>query len=173
MSYKFRSQLFIHSSIRPSREKSFRQMDSMCINPAVRIMFYMGKMFHINESVSHSVVSDSLQPHVLQPTRLLCAWNSPGKNTRVGCHSLLQGILLTWGSNSGLLHWQADSLLMNHQGRPLQFTPQTFSDVLLHGKQMGKQWKQWLTLFFWAPKSLQMVIAAMKLKDTYSLEGKL
>ena len=35
---------------------------------------------------------------------------------------------------------------------------------------MGKQWKQWLTLFFWAPKSLQMVIIAMKLKDTYSLE---
>ena len=32
---------------------------------------------------------------------------------------------------------------------------------------------QWLTLFFWAPKSLQMVTAAMKLKDTYSLEGKL
>ena len=43
----------------------------------------------------------------------------------------------------------------------------------LHGKQMGKQWKQWQTLFFWAPKSLQMVIAAMKLKDAYSLEGKL
>ena len=37
----------------------------------------------------------------------------------------------------------------------------------------GKQWKQSQTLFFWAPKSLQMVIAAMKLKDTYSLEGKL
>ena len=37
----------------------------------------------------------------------------------------------------------------------------------------GEQGKQWLTLFFWAPKSLQMVIAAMKLKDTYSLEGKL
>ena len=35
---------------------------------------------------------------------------------------------------------------------------------------MGKQWKQCQTLFFWAPKSLQMVIAAMKLKDTYSLE---
>ena len=38
------------------------------------------------------------------------------------------------------------------------------------GKQMGKQW---LTLFLGAPKSLQVVIAAMKLKDTYSLEGKL
>ena len=37
----------------------------------------------------------------------------------------------------------------------------------------GKQWKQWLTLFFWAPKSLQMMTADMKLKDTYSLEGKL
>ena len=37
----------------------------------------------------------------------------------------------------------------------------------------GETVEQWLTLFFWAPKSLQMVIAAMKLKDTYSLEGKL
>ena len=37
----------------------------------------------------------------------------------------------------------------------------------------GERWKQWETLFFWAPKSLQMVIAAMKLKDAYSLEGKL
>ena len=37
----------------------------------------------------------------------------------------------------------------------------------------GKQWKQCQTLFFWAPKSLQMVTAAMKLKDAYSLEGKL
>ena len=37
----------------------------------------------------------------------------------------------------------------------------------------GKQWKQCQTLFFWAPKSLQMVTAATKLKDAYSLEGKL
>ena len=37
----------------------------------------------------------------------------------------------------------------------------------------GKQWKQCQTLFLWAPKSLQMVTAAMKLKDAYSLEGKL
>ena len=40
-------------------------------------------------------------------------------------------------------------------------------------KWMWKQWKQWQTLFFGASKSLQMVIAAMKLKDAYSLEGKL
>ena len=37
----------------------------------------------------------------------------------------------------------------------------------------GETWKQWLTLFWGGPKSLQMVIAAMKLKDAYSLEGKL
>ena len=37
----------------------------------------------------------------------------------------------------------------------------------------GKQWKQCQTLFFWAPTSQQMVIAAMKLKDAYSLEEKL
>ena len=35
----------------------------------------------------------------------------------------------------------------------------------LHGKQMGKQWKQCQTLFSWAPKLLQMVTTAMKLKD--------
>ena len=42
----------------------------------------------------------------------------------------------------------------------------------IDGKQW-KQWKQWMTLFWGAPKALQMVIAAMKLEDAYSLEGKL
>ena len=37
-----------------------------------------------------SIVSDSVQPHRRQPTRLLCPWDSPGKNTGVGCHFLLQ-----------------------------------------------------------------------------------
>ena len=40
-----------------------------------------------------SVMSDSLWPYGLQPTRLLCSWDSPGKNTGVGCHFLLQGDL--------------------------------------------------------------------------------
>ena len=54
--------------------------------------------------VIHSVMSYSLRPHGLFPTRLLCPWNSLGKSTGVNCHSLLQGIFLTQGSNSGLLH---------------------------------------------------------------------
>ena len=41
---------------------------------------------------------------------------SPGKNIGVGCHFLVQGLLLTQGSNSYLLHWQVDSLPLSHQG---------------------------------------------------------
>ena len=50
-----------------------------------------------------SVLYDSLQPRGLYPARLLCPWDSPGKNTGVGCHARLQGILPTQGSNSSLL----------------------------------------------------------------------
>ena len=50
-------------------------------------------------SISHSVMSDPLRPHGLQPIRLLCSWNFPGKNTGVGSHSLLQGIFPTQGLN--------------------------------------------------------------------------
>ena len=53
-----------------------------------------------------------LQPHGLQPARLLCPWDSPGKNTGVGCHALLQGIFPSQGLNPCLLpcrwilnHW--------------------------------------------------------------------
>ena len=47
-----------------------------------------------------------------------CPWDSPGKNTGVGCHFLLQGVFPTQESNPCLLHWQADSLPRNHQGSP-------------------------------------------------------
>ena len=48
--------------------------------------------------------------------QLLCPWDSPGKNTGVVCHFLLQGIFPTQGSNLHLLHWQEDSLLLSHLG---------------------------------------------------------
>ena len=78
---------------------------------------------------SHSVVSDSLQPDVLQPTRFLCPWDASGKNTGVGCHFLLQGIFPTQGSNPGLLHllhWQADSLPLRHLGTPKKTTEYSY-----------------------------------------------
>ena len=55
----------------------------------------------------------------------------------------------------------------------IQKTKITASGPITSWEIDGKQWKQYQTLFFGAPKSLQMVTAAMKLKDTYSLEGKL
>ena len=65
---------------------------------------------------------DPLWPHGLEPTRLLCPWNSPGKNTGVGCHFLLLGVFLTQGSNPLLLrplHWQVDSLPLAPLGKAL------------------------------------------------------
>ena len=67
-----------------------------------------------------SVVSDSLRPHRLYPTRLFCPWGCPDKDTGVGGHSLFQGIFLIQGLNPSLLHllhwfttsatWEACSL---------------------------------------------------------------
>ena len=68
-----------------------------------------------------SVVSDSLWPYELQPARLLGTWDSPGKNTGVGCQSLLQGIFPTQGLNLWLLHlphWQVGSLPLAPPGKP-------------------------------------------------------
>ena len=69
--------------------------------------------------LSRLVISDSLQPHGLQPTRFLCPWSFPGKNTGVGCHFPLQGIFLTKGLNPcllSLLYWWVDSLPLSYQG---------------------------------------------------------
>ena len=70
------------------------------------------------ESVSHSVLSKSLQPHGLQPTRLLCPWNSLGRNCGAGCHSLLWGIFPTRGWNLGLPYCRQVLYHLSHQGSP-------------------------------------------------------
>ena len=54
--------------------------------------------------LSRSVVSNFLQPHGLEPSKLLCPWNSPGKNTGLSSLSFFQGIFLTQELNQGLLH---------------------------------------------------------------------
>ena len=68
--------------------------------------------------LSCSVVSDSLWPHGLQLARLLSLWDSPGKNTGVGCHSYLQGIFPTQGSNPSLPHCRQLLYQFSHQGSP-------------------------------------------------------
>ena len=66
--------------------------------------------------VSRLIVSDSLRPHELQLTRLLWPCNSPGKNTEVGSHSLLQGIFPTQGLNPSLKHYRWILYHLSHQG---------------------------------------------------------
>ena len=60
----------------------------------------------------------SLWSYGRSPARLLCPWNSPGKNTGVGSHSLLQGIFPTQGSNPGLLHYRQILYHLSCQGSP-------------------------------------------------------
>ena len=71
--------------------------------------------------LSHSIMSYSLQSYGLYPAGFLCPWDSPGMNTRLGCHFLLQEIFPTQGLNPCilcLLHWQAGSLPLVPSGKP-------------------------------------------------------
>ena len=63
-------------------------------------------------------MSNSAQPHRRQPTRLQRPWDSPGKNTGVGCYALLQGILPTQGLKPVLLHCRWILHCLSHQGSP-------------------------------------------------------
>ena len=80
---------------------------------SLRTFICMLQFIQLQASSVTSVVSESLQPYGWQPARLLCPWDSPGKNTGVGCHALLQEIFPTQGLNPSLLcllHWHVDSL---------------------------------------------------------------
>ena len=65
-----------------------------------------------------TVLSDSLWPHKLQSTRLLCPWDSPGKNTRGVVMPSSRGIFPIQGSNPGLLHCRWVLYRLSHQGNP-------------------------------------------------------
>ena len=74
-----------------------------------------------SDSVSFSVVSNSLRSMDCSPVRLLCPWDSPGKNTGVGSHSLLQGIFPTQGSNLGLPCCRQILYHLSHQENHLNY----------------------------------------------------
>ena len=69
--------------------------------------------------LGHSVLSEPLWPHGLYPTRLISLWDSPGKNTGVGRHFLLQRIFLTQESNPGLLHCRQILYRLSYEGSPM------------------------------------------------------
>ena len=92
---------------------------STVIQHLLKIMERITVLFYWkSESVRNSVMSNSLWHRGLEPTRLLCPWNSPGKNTGVGCHSLLQGIFLTQQLSPHTLHCKQILYLLSH----LQFS---------------------------------------------------
>ena len=68
--------------------------------------------------VIHSVMPDSLRPHGLQPTRLLCPMDFPGKDTGTGCVFLLHGIFPTQGWNIDLLHCRQLLYHLSSEGNP-------------------------------------------------------
>ena len=78
---------------------------------------------------SRSVVSDSLQPHGMWPTRLLHPWDSPVKSTGVCCLFLLPGIFPTQGSNPGLLHCRQTLYSLRHQVAWSSVEPVTYAEL--------------------------------------------
>ena len=79
-------------------------------------MHYMRVYVCESGSINRSVMSNSLWPHGLQPSKLLCQWDSSGKKTGVGSYSLLQGIFLIQGSNRSLPHCRHILYLLSQQG---------------------------------------------------------
>ena len=81
-------------------------------------------------------MSNSMQPQRWQPTRLLCPWDCPGKNTGVGCHFLLQRIFRTQGSNSGLPHCRQTLYRLSHQG-----SPENYKTLIKEIKDDTSRWR--------------------------------
>ena len=93
-------------------------------------------------------MSNSLRPYGLEPTRLLCPWNSPGKNSGMGCHSLLQGFFLTQGLNLGLLHCRQIRYHLSYQGSPIFILILLFffNFIKLKDFVVSKIWKEYMFL---------------------------
>ena len=110
-----------HSSILAGIIPWPKEPGGLCFTASQRVRCNSARM-HTRYSVcACSVMCDSLQPHALQPVR-----NFPGKDTGMGCHSLLQGLFPTQGSNLHLLcllHQQVDGFFTTvPPGKPIYYT---------------------------------------------------
>ena len=114
----YRQYVFIHINVHG--KMSGRRYISMVRFQVPSFFLLVFSIFSITVSVSRSVMSNSLQPQGLYPTRLLSPWNFPGKSTGVGCHFLLLGIFSNQGSNLGLPHCRQTLYRLSHQGVPHQ-----------------------------------------------------
>ena len=86
-----------------------------------RIFWFLIQLSALSCAVlSRSAVSKSSRPHGLQPSRLLCPWDSPGKNTGVGCYAFLQEGLPNPGIEPRSPILQVDSLPSEPTGKPIK-----------------------------------------------------
>ena len=116
---------------------------------------------HLSEW-SRSVVSHSLRPHGLQPTRLLCPWDFPGKSTGVGCHFLLQGIFPTQELNPGLWYCRQTLYCLSHQGsHPCDFRWTVHLETLKYRSRASR----------WICRPL-FTLRFQTMKSTWNREGK-
>ena len=93
--------------------------------------------------------NDLYQLLVVLYLRLLCPWNSSGKNTGASSHSLLQGIFPTQGSNLGLLHCRQILYCLSHQRGPIY----------------GKEHDKWKRMVNWSFNSHKIVIVILRLSS--------
>ena len=120
---------------------------------------WKGGSREFSESESRSVVSDSLWPH-----ELYGSWNSPGQNTGVGGHVLLQGIFSTQGLNPGLPHCRQILYQLSHQGsqeisvmqpkEPRNATrPKKIKETRKNSQSLQREWDtaNTFSLDFWPP----------------------
>ena len=97
------------------------------------------------ESVSCSVVSDTLR--LRGPGRLLYPWDSPGKNTGVGCHSLRQGLFPTQESNTGPPHRRWILYHLSHQGTQGKSTLVDINYGILSGFRKWEIWYRYTSMY--------------------------
>ena len=102
-------------------------------------------------------MSNSSPPHGLQPTRLLCPLDFPGKSTGVGCHFLLQRIFLTQESNPDLPHCRQTLYQLSHQGSLYRLVI-TF---LPRSKHLLISWLQLPSAVILEPKKIKSVTVSI------------
>ena len=109
--------------------------------------------------------------HGLWPSRLLCQWDFPGKNTGVGCHFLLQGTFPTQGLNPCFLNWQLCSLPLSHLESPciLYSEDKRISLKKFKHRYFMKRYKV-LDVFFFFSCSVQDKLGVIKTMNRVQLE---
>ena len=115
------------TALSSSRERKFAVPPLFCsiqalsrLDDAQRLvgMISFTQLTKAQVSVNRSIMSNSLRPCGLQPTKLLCLWRSPGKNTGMGRHALLQEIFPAQGSNLSLPCCRQILYRLSHQESP-------------------------------------------------------